>query len=122
MILPDTSIWIDHLNHGDADMEVLLNAGQVVVHPFVLGEVALGSMSERARVMFRLGILPAARKASDKVVLEMIDDHQLAGSGIGFVDAHLVASCLISGNAYLWTRDRRLAVVAGRLGIDATAA
>lgn len=122
MILADTSIWIDHLNHGDPDMQGLLAAGQVVMHPFVIGEIALGSMPEWERVLFRLGNLPFAKKANDKIVIDMIGAKQLAGSVIGYVDAHLLAACLVADDTYLWTRDRRLAAVAGRLGVDAATA
>ena len=120
MIIADTSVWIDHLHQGNAAMFGLLAEGQVLMHPFVLGEVALGSMPDWDRVVFRLAKLPTARRASDQAVVTMIGRHHLQGSGIGYVDAHLIGACLISTDVFLWTRDQRLAKVAARLGVDAT--
>ena len=122
MILADTSVWIDHLHHGNPAMIDLLANGKVLMHPFVVGEVGLGSMPDWDRVMVRLMKLPAVRKASDRVVIGMIGQKRLQGSCIGYVDAHLLGSCLIEDDTYLWTRDRRLANVAARLGVDATTA
>jgi predicted nucleic acid-binding protein len=120
VIIADTSVWIDHLHHGDPFMSDLLADGQVLMHPFVVGEVGLGSMQNRDGVMFRLLRLPAVRRASDQAIVTMIGQRRLQGSGIGYVDAHLLGSCLFAADTYLWTRDRRLADVAARLGVDAT--
>jgi predicted nucleic acid-binding protein len=62
--------------------------------------------------------MPLAAKASDEEVLVLVERHQLAGSGIGYIDAHLLASAVISG-VYVWTRDRRLHQVAAKLGLAA---
>ncbi|MDR3474727.1 MAG: VapC toxin family PIN domain ribonuclease [Devosia sp.] len=98
----------------------LLAEGQVLMHPFVVGEVGLGSMQNWDGVMFRLLRLPTARRATDQAIITMIGQRRLQGSGIGYVDAHLLGSCLLAADTFLWTRDRRLANVAARLGVDAT--
>ena len=105
MILADSNIWIDHLDHGEPAIPALL-----------------GMLRNRDRVLRELGQLRFAVPADDNEVINLIVSKGLPGSGIGYVDAHLLASCLLTTRTYLWTRDRRLAVVAGRLGIDATAA
>ncbi|MBI4921350.1 MAG: type II toxin-antitoxin system VapC family toxin [Devosia nanyangense] len=120
MILVDTSIWIDHLHTGDPVMDRLLREDTVVLHPFVLGEIALGNLKDRKRVLAELDTIPAAGMVANEDVLELIHQQELAGSGIGLIDAHLIASTLLVGDDLLWTRDRRLAAVAHRLGIDAT--
>lgn len=119
MILPDTSIWIDHLNRGDPRLAALLDDKLVVMHPFVVGEIALGTMPDWDRIMFRLERLPPARKATDLSVIELIRARSLGGSGIGYVDAHLLGSCLIADDTWLWTRDKRLARTAELLGLAA---
>jgi predicted nucleic acid-binding protein len=122
VILADSNIWIDHLNHGEPAIPALLAADEMLMHPFVIGELALGMLRNRDRVLRELGQLRFAVPADDNEVINLIVSKGLPGSGIGYVDAHLLASCLLTTRTYLWTRDRRLAVVAGRLGIDATAA
>ena len=117
MILIDTTIWIDHFSHGDARVTALLTEEYALMHPFVLGEFALGSIPDRQTVLEQLGKLPAAEIAEPSEVLSLIDSARLHGSGIGYVDAHLVASTLLTSNGRLLTRDRRLAAVATRLGI-----
>jgi predicted nucleic acid-binding protein len=115
MMLLDTSIWIDHLRKNDDILACLLEAQQILMHPFVIGELALGSLRQRKQVLNELANLPLAAKASDEEVLVLIERHRLAGSGIGYVDAHLLASASIS-DASLWTRDKHLHQVA--LGLD----
>jgi predicted nucleic acid-binding protein len=117
VILVDTSIWIDHLRHGDNKLGGLLEAMQVIAHPFVVGEMACGNLVNRAEVLRLLGDLPAATVATDPEVLYFIDRHRLMGRGIGYVDAHLLAAVSLTARAYLWTRDRRLAAVAGELDL-----
>lgn len=119
MILLDTSIWVDHLRHVDARVNELLDHHRVLVHPMVIGELACGRLSRRQEVLEALALLPHARVATHEEVLAMIDDRTLPGAGIGYVDAHLLAATLLSAPARLWTRDRRLADVANRLGIAA---
>ena len=120
MILVDTSVWIDHLRTGDARMIALLNDGRVLSHPCVIGELALGGLKQRDVVIPTLGELPAARVANDGEVLTFIEAQRLAGSGIGYVDAHLLAAARLTQGARLWTRDQRLNAVAERLDLAAS--
>lgn len=116
MMLLDTSIWIDHLRKNDGILARLLEEQQILMHPFVVGEMALGTLRQRQQVLNELAKLPLAIKASDEEVLVLIERHRLAGSGIGYIDAHLLASASI-GNASLWTRDKHLHQVALSLGL-----
>ncbi len=117
MILVDTSVWIDHLRGGDAELTSLLQVGQVLAHPWVTGELGLGHLSRRGEILGLLGNLPQAKVATDTEVLTLIDSHRLFGLGIGYVDAHLLAATMLTAEARLWTRDKRLAAVATRLGL-----
>jgi len=117
MILVDTSVWIDHLRDGDDELASLLEAMQVLGHPFVVGEMACGNLSNRAEVLKLMGDLPQAAAASDPEVLYFIDRHRLMGRGIGYVDAHLLAALLLNPPARLWTRDKRLGTIAEQLGL-----
>lgn len=122
MIIVDTSIWIDHLHKGDRAMDHLLAHDAVMLHPFVLGEIALGSLRNRKKVLAELETIPFAPMVAIDDVLELIEQQGLSGSGIGLIDAHLLASTLLDADDLLWTKDRRLAAVAERLGIDAASA
>ena len=119
MILVDTSIWVDHLRSGDDLLSHLLARGEVLAHPFVIGELALGHLRRREAVLHSLHRLPQAAVARDREVLLMIDRHHLAGAGIGYVDAHLLAAVRLTGDARFWTRDRRLLTIAERLSVAA---
>lgn len=112
MILVDTSIWIDHLRAGDSALTRLLETGRVLAHPFVIGELALGHLHQRQPILDALRDLPQATIATDVEVQAFIDRQQLAGLGIGYVDAHLLASVQLTPGAWLWTRDKRLHAVA----------
>ena len=116
MILVDTSVWVDHLRGGDAALASQLEAGTVLCHPFVVGEIACGSLSDRGAILALLQHLPTAPVAETDEVLRYIERHKLHGKGIGYVDAHLLAATALSGGARLWTRDRRLHAVARGLG------
>lgn len=116
MILVDTSVWIDHLRRGDDALVRRLDDGEVLMHPFVLGELACGNLRHRDEVLALLRDLPQATVADDEEVLYFIDRHMLMGRGIGYVDAHLLASASLSDPAGLWTRDQRLQSVAKDLG------
>lgn len=118
MILVDTSVWVDHLRTGDTALTGLLDEGHVLVHPFVVGELACGNLRRRGEVLVLLSELPQARHASDHEVLFFIERHRLMGLGIGYVDAHLLASVSLTEAACLWTRDKRLTNVARRLKLD----
>jgi predicted nucleic acid-binding protein len=117
VILVDTSVWIDHLRRGDAELASRLQVGQVLAHPWVTGEIALGHLSRRSEILGLLNNLPQATSATEFEVLTLIDTHQLFGQGIGYVDAHLLAATMLTADARLWTRDKRLAAVATRHGL-----
>jgi len=118
MILVDTSIWVDHLRAGDEDLSTLLNNSQVLMHPFVLGELACGNLRNREMVLRLLKDLPHAALATDDEVLFFIERHALMGRGIGYVDAHLLAAVMLDGAAQMWTRDKRLRAVADSLTLS----
>lgn len=117
MILVDTSIWIDHLRASDARLVRALEERRVISHPFVIGEIALGNLRQRDLVLSLLRQLPAARVATDDETLAFISAHDLAGFGIGYVDAHLIASVILTPGSQLWSRDRRLRDLALRMGV-----
>lgn len=117
MKLVDTSVWIDHLRAGDSELVGLLNAGEVLAHPWVTGELALGQMANRQEVLGLVDSLPQALVATAPEVLKLIETHRLFGLGVGYVDAHLLASTLLTAEATLWTRDQRLNAAASRLGV-----
>ena len=119
MILVDTSVWVDHLRRGEPALVDALENGEVAVHPFVVGELACGNLPDRALVFRLLEELPAVPVASNPEVLALVERRRLMGKGLGFVDAHLLASTLlVTGEAMrLWTRDGSLGNVALQLGI-----
>ena len=119
MIILDTSIWIDHLRKSDEQVEFLLKRNQVLVHPFVIGELALGSMPRYDLTIRALSELPPAAVATERETLLLIRQHALMGSGIGYVDAHLLASAKLSAGSRLLTRDKRLARIAAALDVGA---
>jgi len=116
-ILADTSVWIDHFRRGDPLLAGFLDRGEVVMHPFVIGELAPGIASKTASLMDDLHDLPKARVANDDEVLKLIAERKLAGSGIGYVDAHLLAAAALSPETFVWTRDKRLLAVAQSLAL-----
>ncbi len=118
MILVDTSIWIDHLRIGDPKLAALLQDGQVLTHPWVIGELALGQLSRRSEILGLLPNLPQAKAATDAEVMALIENQQLFGLGIGYVDAHLLAATMLTTGAGLWTRDNRLVAAAVHLGLS----
>ena len=117
MILVDTSIWIDHLRTGDTELIELLHNNLVLAHPWVTGELALGHLSRRSEILGLLLNLPQACVATDREVLTLIENRHLAGQGIGYVDAQLLAATLLTSGARFWTRDKRLAATATKLHI-----
>jgi hypothetical protein len=118
LILVDTSIWIGHLRTGNRRLVALLERGQAMIHPFVIGELVLGGLATRGRSLVRQ--LPRATVASDDEVLAFIHRHALAGAGIGYVDAHLLAAARLTPGVDLWTRDRQLFHAAVRVGLAAS--
>ncbi|HKV71111.1 MAG TPA: PIN domain-containing protein [Gemmatimonadales bacterium] len=118
IILADTSVWIDHWRRGNPRFRRLLEADQIVVHPFVLGEIALGAITPRADVLTHLRALRAPRVAQHTEVMALIDHSRLWSRGIGWVDVHLLASALLD-QIRLWTLDQALARAAHALGVAA---
>jgi predicted nucleic acid-binding protein len=108
VILVDTSVWIDHLRARDTTLVELLLARQVLGHPFINGEIALGHLPQRRQLLSSLQHLPQAIVASQDEVLNLIEGERLFGFGIGYVDAHLLAATRLTEGASLWTRDKRL--------------
>lgn len=117
MILADTSVWIAHLRGQEAGLTAQLVSGLVLTHPLVIGELAMGNLAQRAAILRVFDELPKAVAASHDEVMTLVDRHRLFGLGIGFVDAHLLASCRLTPDAELWTRDRRLHEAAERLSL-----
>ncbi len=116
MILVDTSVWVDHLRRGDPGLVALLERAAVVMHPFVMGEIACGSLKDRQSLLELLHDLPGAVIATDDEAMQFIERHRLYGKGIGYIDVHLLASVALTGGAQLWTRDQRLRQVAAAMG------
>ena len=108
MILADTSVWIDYFRKGDSKLLRHLMSGEVSTHPFVIAELALGSLADRKKKLTFLELLPQAIVARTEEVRRLMEAHALFSKGIGFVDAHLIASTLLTEHTVLWTRDRRL--------------
>jgi predicted nucleic acid-binding protein len=116
MILVDSSVWIDHFRHAEPRLEALLEHELVALHPFVLGELACGNMHKRTETIGYLEHLPAASVASEEEVRHLLESRRFWGSGLGWVDMHLLASAII-GEMKLWTANRGMATAAARLGI-----
>jgi predicted nucleic acid-binding protein len=116
VILVDTSIWIDHFRHGDAELRKIIENDRLLCHPVVIGELALGSLRDRDVIMAFLAAQPEALIASHDEVMVMIDQYSIFSMGIGYTDAHLLASLLIDCRSILWTRDKRLAAAAQKAG------
>ena len=114
MILVDTSVWVAHFRESVPLLSELLNENRVLMHPSVIGELACGTLPRRSDVLRWLRRIPMAEVANDNEVLTLIDEKHLWGTGIGWVDTHLLASGLITGSE-VWTRDERLRAAAKRL-------
>ena len=119
MILADTSVWIEHLRGRAPEMVKRLERGEILLHPFVLGELLLSGVHRRADLLAELRSLPAAAAVREEEAEALIVRHSLDGRGIGYVDAVLLASVLLSDGARLWTRNARLRTVAAEMGISA---
>jgi predicted nucleic acid-binding protein len=120
LILADTSIWIDHLRSGNREMRRHLSQGNIVIHPFIIAELALGSLRAREKMLALLDLLPQVRMPQLAEVRLMIEARRLYSLGIGLIDAHLIASVFVNSPALLWTRDKPLRKVAENLGIHAS--
>lgn len=117
MILVDSSVWAEYLHRGEPKLARRLAAADVVMHPFVVGELAMGNLRDRAATIAELESLPQSIVAFPSELLSFIERHAMAGSGIGYVDAHLVAAARLGDGVSLWTRDKRLHAAALRLGV-----
>lgn len=115
-MLADTSVWIDHFRHGNPRLNALLEKGQVQAHPFVVGELACGNLAKRVAVLRLLRELPAVVSATDGEVLQFVERHRLMGTGIGWIDAHLLAAAALT-RTKLWSLDAKLARAARRLDL-----
>jgi predicted nucleic acid-binding protein len=118
VMLVDTSVWVDHFRRGDPALSALLSREEVECHPFIIGELACGSLHRRSEVLLLLQSLPRVPMGSHDEVLTFVERHRLMGRGIGWIDAHLLASASLAGSL-LWTRDRRLSAVARMLDLYA---
>jgi hypothetical protein len=116
VILVDTSVWIDHLRRGNARLAAHLQKADVACHPFVVGELACGRLTRRREILGLLAALPSVPIAEHREVLGFLEARDLPGSGIGWVDAHLLASASLAGTAF-WTLDRRMTMVARSLDL-----
>jgi predicted nucleic acid-binding protein len=119
VIIVDRSVWIDHFKDGDPGLAKLLDNGQVLTHPFVIGEIALGSLRQRTTVLDALRNLPQALVAGDDEVMIFIERERLFSTGIGYVDAHLLTAARLTPGALIWTKDRRLRDVSERMKVSA---
>lgn len=119
MVLVDTSVWVDHLRSGNSGLKKLLHEGRVVCHPFIVGELACGNLSNRSEILSLLQALPLATHAEHEEVMRFIENYSLMGKGLGYIDMHLIASALLTKSP-LWTLDRQLKVVSSELGLEYT--
>jgi predicted nucleic acid-binding protein len=120
VILVDTSVWIDHLRSGVPALAQMLERGEALVHPFVIGEIALGNLRQRSLVLMTLSRLPRATVATEGEVLRFIEERALFGRGVGYVDAHLLAAARLTAEASFWTYDKQLHEIADELGLAAS--
>jgi len=116
MILADTSVWVEHFRRGHSGLRKLLEEGEIAMHPFIYGELACGNLPERIRTLSLLAALPWLALANDAAVLYAIDLRKWSGRGIGWIDAHLLTSALLT-QMPLWTLDRRLYGIAAQAGV-----
>jgi predicted nucleic acid-binding protein len=114
MTLVDTSVWVSHLRHGNPRLVALLEEGSVLVHPFVIGELACGHLKNRAEILSLLNVLPLTAVAEHKEIMLFIESNGLMGRGLGYVDVHLLAAAVLS-DVRLWTNDKPLREAFGRL-------
>jgi predicted nucleic acid-binding protein len=119
VILVDTSVWVDHFRVGNSRLAGLLEQGAALTHPFVVGELALGNLSQRGLIFRMLSRLPTAIVATNAEVLHFIDHNSLFGRGVGYVDVHLLAAAKLTAGSQLWTFDKRLSEIAVQLGLAA---
>jgi predicted nucleic acid-binding protein len=118
MILADTSIWVDHFRKRDAELQRQLLHNNIAMHPFIVTELALGSLPDRHKTLVDLELLPRVRVAHINEVRSMIESRSLFRKGLGLVDAHLIAATLVTPGTVLWSRDKQLRSIAHTMGIS----
>jgi len=116
MVLVDTSVWVAHLREGNIGLEELLNEGQAACHPFIIGELACGNLKNRSLILSLFKSLPLATVAEHEEVMHFIENKDLMGKGLGYVDMHLLSSASLSG-VPVWTLDQKLDASSERLGL-----
>jgi hypothetical protein len=116
MVLVDTSVWVAHFREGDSHLKELLERGRVACHPFVIGELACGSLHNRKEILSLMEALPPAVMATHDEVMKLVENHRLMGVGLGYIDVHLLASALLTP-AQIWTNDMSLRSIASELNI-----
>jgi predicted nucleic acid-binding protein len=119
LILADTSIWIDHFRRSNFQLAQLLDRGDIVMHPFIIGELVLGKVTKIAEMIEFFHLLPKTIVASADEILEFITNRKLSGSGIGYVDVHLLAAAALIPETLVWTRDKKLRAAAQTLSLAA---
>jgi predicted nucleic acid-binding protein len=119
LILADTSVWVEHLRSGNQELRKQLEQGCIVIHPFIIAELALGSLQQRAKTLALLDLLPQVQVAQLNEVRGMIEARRLYSLGIGLTDAHLIAAIFLNPPTLLWTKDKQLRKVAEGLGVCA---
>ena len=117
MVLVDTSVWVRHLREGDSDLKRLLNSGEVMCHPYIVGELACGNLKNRREVLSLLQLLPPATLAKNEESLHFIEQNHLMGKGVGYIGVHLSASAVLTG-VPMWSYDKKLSEVNRGLGIE----
>jgi predicted nucleic acid-binding protein len=117
MVLVDTSVWVAHLRKGIRGLEALLNEGDVICHPFIVGELACGNLKNRGEILSLLQTLPVAIHAEHEEVMYFIENYSLMGKGLGYIDMHLLASAMLT-KVPLWTLDKRLSMISSKLGME----
>jgi predicted nucleic acid-binding protein len=122
MILVDTSVWIDHLRSPERKLQDLLQNDEVVTHPLVRLELALGSIADRKKILNDLSLLVQATVVGTDELFALVELRRLYRRGIGITDLHLVAPALFDRSILIWTRDHRLGDIADELGIRAAIA
>jgi predicted nucleic acid-binding protein len=115
MVLVDTSVWVIHLREGNAELEKLLNKGQIMCHRFIIGEIACGNIKNRNEILTLLQLLPLVTQAKHEEVMEFIETNKLMGRGLGYIDMHLAASARLTGIP-IWTFDKKLEETSKKLG------
>ena len=116
MVLVDTSVWVAHLKEGKIRLEQSLNDGDVICHPFIIGELACGNLKNRSEILSLLQSLPMATSVEHEEAMQFIENYRLMGKGLGYIDMHLLASALLS-KVSLWTFDKKLNDAASKLGV-----